>query len=169
MQTVLRPSRIEYSGVDIEGAILPLNGSGSQASEWSCRLACEAVPECNGWSYCGHKTKCSKLDVCNLKSIPDLTRIKMAVAGPGRCRYLSSPSCKQDSAPLLVTPLSPCNQFRFVAEVGWTSGITPEHADVSALLRGRGMQVLETSSMRVGLREPTLTLEIISPKVFSIH
>lgn len=51
------------------------------------------------------------------------------------------------------------------AEVGWTSGIIPEHSNVDVLLKQRGLHIVKSSALTLGLRESTYTIEVISPKV----
>ncbi len=80
----------------------------------------------------------------------------LSTAGPGR----SIPA-----EPVASFPCSLALPLLLSLDVGWTSGVVPEHEDIEKLLRARGLEVIVSDSLLIGLSNASYTVEVISPTV----
>lgn len=123
---------VVFHGVYIEGSEI---SSSKVASDEECKQLCKGHLACNAFSVCLSTKKCenpSKLGLCTLKRIDDVTRLQLDASGP---------------------------------DVGWTSGVFPPSlSHLHDLFRARGLSLVPTETLILGLHNATGTIEVISPR-----
>ncbi len=85
-------SKTFYAGIALAGSVIEGTEGTRETDEQACRLRCEKYdppdgsngPLCTGFSFCGDTARCKGdlLNACQLKVIPDITRLDTKMSGP---------------------------------------------------------------------------------------